>query len=407
MVAAGLFTAASAHAFRLMTYNVLNYSAGREEHFRLVLQETDPDLLVVQEVLSQGGVDDFLQDVLDVVSPGEWAAGDFVNGPDTDNALYYKPDEIDYIGHYVISTTLRDIDEWTVRPAGSVSDEMNLRVYSLHLKASQGSDNEQRRLQEVTAMRARMETFPPGENYVIAGDFNIYKSSEPAYQFMLDIDEGASGVVQDPIDTPGTWHDNVAYALVHTQSPRTDQFGGGANGGLDDRFDLILVGPALEDEAGMDILVETYTAFGQDGLHFNKAIIDDPPNEVVSPEVAAAIHYASDHLPVFADFFVYDASDAPTHETLALGLSRAYPNPFRASTEIRFGVSAAEHVRLGVYDLSGRLVRRLLDGTMRPGEHTVVWDGRNHHGHQSGKGNYYLLLETPGAAESKSIILLR
>ena len=150
-------------------------------------------------------------------------------------------------------------------------------------------------------MRNRMETFPAGQNYLVTGDFNIYRHTEPAYQYMISAANGAAGVVVDPISREGNWHVNAAFADVHTQSPRTTQFGGGANGGMDDRFDMILVAPAIEDGEGFDILPSTYTALGQDGLHFDDAL-NQPPYVVVDSVTAHALHDASDHLPVFADF---------------------------------------------------------------------------------------------------------
>lgn len=288
-------------ALRTMSYNILNYSSGRYDEFRLILAETDPDILLVQEILSQSAVDTFLGEVLDEVDPGEWAAGDFINGYDTDNACFYRPARVQYLSHHAIGTTLRDIDEWTVRPVGYAAETTNLRIYVVHLKASQGGTNEQRRLQEVQAMRTRMETFPTGEHYLVLGDFNIYTSSEPAYGYMLGTSGGPAGIVRDPLDTPGNWHDASAYAWLHTQSPRTTLFGGGATGGMDDRFDMILSAPALRNGNGFEILSNTYTPFGNDGLHFNSAINAPPENQAVSPEVAQALHDGSDHLPVYVD----------------------------------------------------------------------------------------------------------
>ncbi len=292
----------NASALRIATYNLLNYSSGRDAEFETVVTELQPDVLLAQEVLSQSAVDNFLGTVLDDLEPGEWAAGPFVNGTDTDNAIFYKIAAVQHLSHYVIATSLRDIDEWTVRPVGYDAAAANLRIYVLHLKASQGYDNEQRRLQEVTAMRTRQETFPAGENYIVLGDFNIYRSTEPAYQYLLSTTPGLAGVVEDPLDMSGNWHANASFAAIHSQSPRTTVFGGGANGGLDDRFDMILVGPAVRDGSDFDILADTYLALGQDGLHFDIAITDPPDNAVVSAEVAQALHDASDHLPVVADF---------------------------------------------------------------------------------------------------------
>jgi hypothetical protein len=293
-----------AEALRLMTYNLLNYSGGREVEFRTVLQQTQPDVLVVEEVLSQTGIDNFLNNVLNVVNPGEWAAGAFVNGPDTDNGFFYRTAKVSYVSHFVIATSLRDISEWTFRPSTHSSAAANMRAYVVHLKASQGSSEEAQRLAEVTAMRVRMETFPAGQNYAVTGDFNIYTATESPYQYMINPANGTAGVVVDPIAREGNWHDNVAFADIHSQSPRTLSFGGGATGGMDDRFDMILVGPALLDGEGLDALPATYRAFAQDGQHFNGPI-NVAPFDSVDAATAQALHDASDHLPVFVDLQGY------------------------------------------------------------------------------------------------------
>lgn len=292
--------AAPASALRVLTYNVLNYSGGRTTELTLVLDQTRPDVVVAQEIIGSGGANAFLNTVLNVVDPGEWAVGPFLDGPDTDNAFYYRTAAVSFVSHFAISTALRNIDEYTFRPATHSSSGADLRIYVIHLKASQGSTNETKRLAEVTAMRARMETFPVGQAYFVAGDFNIYTNTEPAYQYVINPANGTAGVVQDPIQREGNWHVNSSFADIHTQSPRVLQFGGGANGGMDDRFDMLLTSPALLDGEGLDVLPSTYTAFGQDGLHFDGAI-NVPPYVVVDSVTAQALHDASDHLPVFVD----------------------------------------------------------------------------------------------------------
>ena len=285
-------------ALELMTYNILNFSSGRTAEFQAILAETNPDILVVQEILYQSAVDGFLANVLNYNDPGEWAAGDFHNGYDTDNAIFYKTAKVQYLSHTIINTTLREIDEWTIRPVGYTSEEANLRIYVVHLKASQGTDNENRRLNEVQSMRARMESFPVGQNYIVTGDFNIYDSGEPAYIYMLGSTGGPAGIVEDPIDAPGNWHNSYSFAYLHTQSPRTTSFGGGATGGMDDRFDMILSSPALRDGSAFEIIPGTYTPFGNDGNHYNKALTDPPTNPYLPAAVIQALHDASDHLPV-------------------------------------------------------------------------------------------------------------
>ena len=107
----GLLAPRPAEAIRFMTYNLLNYSSGRSTEFQNVLAATQPDVIVVQEILSQSAVNVFLSSVLDVIEPGEWAAAPFVNGTDTDNAMFYRTSAVTFVSHFIIGTALRDIDE--------------------------------------------------------------------------------------------------------------------------------------------------------------------------------------------------------------------------------------------------------------------------------------------------------
>jgi hypothetical protein len=262
----------------------------------------------MEEFYDSVDVSQFLNNVLNYSVPGTYAVAPYVDHPTySDNAMFYKPDKIDLLSHYTISTELRDIDEWTFRPDGYSATEASIRIYVVHLKASPGSDNEQRRLEEVQCMRARMETFPVGQNYMVAGDFNIYDSGEPAYINMTSPDSGLAGVVHDPIDSVGNWHDASHYVAVHTQSTQKVAFAGGATGGMDDRFDQILISDACDDGECISYIVDSYTAFGNDGALYPSRLnnaINNPTNQAVPETTANALYYASDHLPVYLDIQV-------------------------------------------------------------------------------------------------------
>ncbi|MFH1689804.1 MAG: FlgD immunoglobulin-like domain containing protein [Candidatus Eisenbacteria bacterium] len=303
-----------AAAVRVVTYNILNFpgttGSAREDDFRVVVEQLDADVLVVQEMLSSAGVSQFLNNVLNYGGTGEYAAAPFVDGPDTDNTLFYRVTTIDLVSSQEISTALRNISEYTVRPVGYSSSDAEFRVYSLHLKASSTSEDLAKRLAEATILRNHMNSFPAGECFMVAGDYNIRASTEAAYQKLVASEANDNGRVKDPLDEPGTWHDNYSFAWIHTQSPRTTAFGGGATGGMDDRFDLILTSYALEDGEGMDYIGGSYVSYGNDGYHFNTAI-NIGTNYAVGATIANALHEAADHLPVYADFQVPALIDAP------------------------------------------------------------------------------------------------
>ncbi len=97
----------------------------------------------------------FLNNVLNIASSG-YAAGTFINGYDTDNAIFYKYSSFTFLANNVITTSLRDINEF-VLTENSTGD--TIRIYSLHLKAGSGSSDKQKRLAEVMNLRSVTDTF--------------------------------------------------------------------------------------------------------------------------------------------------------------------------------------------------------------------------------------------------------
>ena len=88
-----IFVVSYSQQHTIMTYNLLNYpgstSTERNPYFVTVLSSTEPDIIVAQEVLSQNAVNEFLSEVLMQIST-DYDAGLFVDGTDTDNAIFFK-----------------------------------------------------------------------------------------------------------------------------------------------------------------------------------------------------------------------------------------------------------------------------------------------------------------------------
>lgn len=284
----------------IMSYNVLNLvltdTLERNPHFRTIFSNIQPDILVCQEMTSQTGVNGFLTRVLNRVSSG-YAAGTFINGDDTDNALYYKSDVFTFLSNNPIDTELRDVNEFKLRHNATGDTVI---IYSVHLKAGDESLDSLQRAAEIDSLRKVTDQLTVNSNFIVLGDFNIYDSRELAFQKLLDQNE--SGYFVDPLNLIGRWNNNGLFAPYHTQSTRIRNLGdGGATGGLDDRFDMILMSQSIMSAGDITYLPGTYTEYGNDGNHFNDSI-NQPPNSVVSQQIADALHYASDHLPVFATF---------------------------------------------------------------------------------------------------------
>lgn len=286
---------------KIAAYNLLNYpgsdTATRNPYFRQVIQAMNPDILVVEEITSQAGVNGFLSNVMNAQG-NNYSAGTFINGYDSDNAIFFRTSDFTFVSNVPIITDLRDISQFRLT---HINSGLDIRIFAVHLKASSGSSNEVLRALEVDNLRNVTNALPAGTNFIVCGDFNIYKSSESAYQKLLLNNAGDDGNFLDAITMTGIWN-NVAYAQYHTQSPRVSAaFGGGATGGMDDRFDMILYSTAVAAAGGITYVANSMTAFGNDGNHYNDSV-NHFPNSAVSNAVANALYYATDHLPVFANF---------------------------------------------------------------------------------------------------------
>ena len=394
-----------AEEITLTNWNLLNYpgSTGlaRAPYMRTVLASIRTDLLVVQEIDTQSGVTHFMTNVLEVMEPGVWSAAQFHDGYDSDRALFYRTGSVEVLAYGWLETDLRTIDWWQLRLPGTGNE---FRLYTLHLKASQGSSEELQRLAECQVLRTALDALDPQLPFVVTGDHNLYTAAEPAYQWLT---APGPGELFDPIEQEGDWHDNPAYAGIHTQSTRTVAFGGGATGGLDDRFDLMLVSEELLDQSALEIRPETYTAYGNDGAHFNQSIINNG-NSAVPADVAEALYQSSDHLPVFA--VLRGEASAPSSlagdPAAPLRLCSG-PNPSLTPARLRFTLANETLIDLTLLDASGRAVATLARGPQHPGIFEYAWDGRDAAGRPVAAGVYYARLVAGAQTSVTRIVRIR
>lgn len=83
------------------------------------------------------------------------------------------------------------------------------------------------------------------------------------------------------------------------------------------------------------------------------------------------------------------------------------PNPFNPRTTISYDLARAGKVNLTVYDVSGRVVRTLLDQDHPPGRFSVQWEGRDNYGHSVAAGVYFTRLTTPRERKTIKMVLIK
>ena len=84
------------------------------------------------------------------------------------------------------------------------------------------------------------------------------------------------------------------------------------------------------------------------------------------------------------------------------------PNPFSAQATISYSLPSAGRATVEIYDMSGRLVRRLADGSATAGRHSVVWNGADGSAAPAASGVYFAVVRAPGGTTStEKLVLIR
>ena len=80
----------------------------------------------------------------------------------------------------------------------------------------------------------------------------------------------------------------------------------------------------------------------------------------------------------------------------------AYPNPFNASTTIRYDLASQADILLQLVDVQGRLVATLDQGLQTAGGHSVMLDASG-----MASGSYFANLQAGGASQSTRLVVLK
>lgn len=83
------------------------------------------------------------------------------------------------------------------------------------------------------------------------------------------------------------------------------------------------------------------------------------------------------------------------------------PNPFSGQTMIQFSIPNTQPVNLQIFNLTGQLVRTLVQQNMSPGSHVINWDGRDERGTRVAGGLYFYRLATPERTLVKRMVYLK
>lgn len=300
-------------SIKVMFYNLLHYPSAppfdRDLILKDILEGYQPDLFLVCELEDLDGANSILDVSLNGIGKNYQKAPYVSNQSGSSSILeqlvYYNTDYFVLENEQSIITTFRDINHYTfiLKAADYLTNPTRIEVFVAHLKARQGEDNVQLRFQMAQQFTTALEDLDPNSFVVFGGDFNLYTSTEPAYQKILDSNNNI--VIKDVLNLDNiiqNWHNNAGWVSVHTQSTRasTGAFGNfGSGGGLDDRFDFIMLSEnMLSDDSVIHYKTDTYQSYGNNATCFNDRIDGVDCSGEFSQELRTNLYNMSDHFPV-------------------------------------------------------------------------------------------------------------
>lgn len=346
----------------------------KEANLSKIVKHIDPDLILFQEIGSQANnIIDLRDDALNTEGVTKYKFTTFESNSSLANHAFYNENKLGYVGHEAIDrgvnnqNIVRLIDVYTFYyldpELANGADTTYLTTFVAHFKASQGSSNEAERAVAAEAIMNYVSNHTL-TNYILAGDLNVYTSNEPAYQELTNSGNTALNFI-DPTGIDGDWNNNDAgqMELVHTQSTHSSSHPCFSGGGLDDRFDFILINQSLENNTDfLEYEPFSYKVVGNDGNRFNGNIVN-PNNASVPQDVAQAMYDLSDHLPVVVTLNAYPRSPSTVFAKQQL-FSVKILNPV-TNGELRIQNNNDRSLEAELFDVSGKRIRSFVIPTGR------------------------------------------
>lgn len=295
-----------------MFYNMLNFPSSFQiaddmQRLNFIVNQYEPDLFLVAEITSPDVEQWVLQKVLNLTD-NKYSAVTYqynTSGTPGFNNLqqfaFYNTKKLILEKQGVIQTYLRDITHYTFKlnTVDKATNPIFLEVFVAHLKAGATESDQNNRNAMINSFKTAINNnLIPFNSFVLfAGDLNLYTADEPAYQNLLNPLNNIK--IVDPINAAGGWSNNSTFQTIHTQSTRTASLSdSGASGGLDDRFDFILMSENLINNPQLNYVPNSYKAFGNNGNCFDKNINDASCTGAFSLQLRNNLYNFSDHLPV-------------------------------------------------------------------------------------------------------------
>ena len=351
---------------KVMSYNLLNFNnyptycttennphEAKAGYLATIVANQQPDILCCCEVGGRNpnlaySISYILGNSLNVNGVTRWKAANASGNTYLNNALFYDQTKFLLVAQTKVDTDIREINIYKLKHKASND---TLKVAIAHLKA--GTEYAADRGTEIQQFMNYITAQGNNDNFIICGDFNVYRASEQAFQNLVN-PSYLPIAFYDPVNQMGEWANNWNFSEYHTQSTHSGSGDCFSGGGMDDRFDFILMsGSIINGTKGITYCDGSYWAVGQDGNRFNGAI-NSPANNTLPSNVIDALYNMSDHLPVVAELAFNNVGNAS--ESTDAGFFSIVQNPVNDELVVRLRTEKPREVDVNVYSSLGRIV---------------------------------------------------
>ena len=90
-----------------------------------------------------------------------------------------------------------------------------------------------------------------------------------------------------------------------------------------------------------------------------------------------------------------------------LKIYNAYPNPFNPVTSLRYDLPKNDLVNITIYDMMGRIVKTLVNGSQKAGFNSIKWNATNDRNEPVSAGLYLYTIQTGEFRQTKKMVLLK
>jgi thermitase len=257
---------------------------------------------------------------------------------------------------------------------------------------------------------------------ITAGDEIVETSrlSDGMWQVVIHVDSSAAGIAATDTsgiafqvrDSAGTWVTRFVAPGSHVGLC-----------GLRDGCRYVLLGNGRVEQISSTLQTRTGALAMRDGNQSGAPLSEDFVRDGGTVSVALGdtlrVTYAPADTSVSGSWYAVTAGAAlsgfASHRyergsemqpPTSFALLQNRPNPFGQSTALRFDLPAPSHVRLEVFDMQGRRVRRLADGPYEAGRWSVDWDGTGEAGQVIRSGVYLYRIEAGRFRSQRKMVLL-